>query len=386
MCKGVLGLAPLSGVLRKNEYCYRKYKVCARQNLQAIASCYGVVINQLLPPLVVVADFQDVLYTLIQNNYGVDVSSGEELCQAIEMGSSNIVFSGPGKTDIELGMALQHSKKVILLVDSFGELLRLQKIATQNQQTMRIGVRVQPPNGWANFGIPLEMLKDFYAHLHECPNLKLCGVHFHNSWNFDSKAQILTIRALARQLKIMPPEMYEQIDFIDIGGGYWPEEGEWSQPKIVGGKYTWHPASPIKVFAKEIADTIKNELFSLLGECSIHVSPGRWLVHDCMHCIMSVVDIKNNNLAITDAGTNCIGWERFEEDYFPILNLSNPAMEEKAFRIHGSLCTPRDMWGHGFWGSDLHIGDVLLIPNQGAYTYSLQQKFIKPLPQVLSML
>ena len=63
-----------------------------------------------------------------------------------------------------------------------------------------------------------------------------------------------------------------------------------------------------------------------------------------------------------------------------MVNLTRPALVEQACEIHGCLCTPHDLWGYSFWGEELHPGDVLLIPSQGAYTYSLRQDFIKPLP------
>ena len=102
-----------------------------------------------------------------------------------------------------------------------------------------------------------------------------------------------------------------------------------------------------------------------------------------MHLLMSVVDKKAPDLVITDAGTNAIGWERFETDYFPVLNLTRPALTETPCHVLGSLCTPHDVWGYAYWGSGIEVGDVLLIPTQGAYTYSLRQHFIKPLPQVV---
>ena len=104
-----------------------------------------------------------------------------------------------------------------------------------------------------------------------------------------------------------------------------------------------------------------------------------------MHLFISVVDKKADDLVITDAGTNAIGWERFETDYSPILNLTRPALQEKVCHILGSLCTPHDVWGATYWGDDIQPGDILMIPAQGAYTYSLRQDFIKPLPSVVTI-
>jgi diaminopimelate decarboxylase len=104
-----------------------------------------------------------------------------------------------------------------------------------------------------------------------------------------------------------------------------------------------------------------------------------------MHILVRVVDKKERDLVITDAGTNAIGWERFEIDYFPVLNLSREGLAENSCDILGSLCTPHDVWGYCYFGSDIDVGDLLMIPCQGAYTYSLGQNFIKPLPRVVKI-
>jgi len=102
-----------------------------------------------------------------------------------------------------------------------------------------------------------------------------------------------------------------------------------------------------------------------------------------MHLLISAVDKKSPELVITDAGTNAIGWERFETDYFPVINLTRPGLDEHRCLVLGSLCTPHDVWGYSYHGKEIRPGDVLLIPCQGAYTYSLRQEFIKPLPKVV---
>ena len=75
--------------------------------------------------------------------------------------------------------------------------------------------------------------------------------------------------------------------------------------------------------------------------------------------------------------------EDFETDYFPVMNLSRPSVDEHACYVLGSLCTPHDVWGYAYHGSDIRPGDALLVPTQGAYTYSLRQQFIKPLPRTV---
>ena len=63
--------------------------------------------------------------TMVENGIGIDISSGKELKTALEAGASDIIFSGPGKQDEELELALKNNKNVTVLIDSFGELERL---------------------------------------------------------------------------------------------------------------------------------------------------------------------------------------------------------------------------------------------------------------------
>ena len=50
----------------------------------------------------------EVAKTLLQGDFGLDVSSGLELEMALNLGAGDMVFSGPGKTDQELGLAIAH--------------------------------------------------------------------------------------------------------------------------------------------------------------------------------------------------------------------------------------------------------------------------------------
>jgi diaminopimelate decarboxylase len=213
----------------------------------------------------------------------------------------------------------------------------------------------------------------------------------------DPSGQTRFIRRVGEMLALMPKSHLAAIEFVDIGGGYWPPLGEWLHP--VGtprGKLeeaiapseepprTHHcvPAASIEEFARQIGEAVRVHLFPHT-QCRILLEPGRWIVHDGMHILVTVVDRKADDLVITDAGTNTVGWERYETDYFPVINLSRPDLSEHPCYILGSLCTPHDVWGYAYFGSDIQPGDRLLIPSQGAYTYSLRQHFIKPLPNVV---
>lgn len=340
----------------------------------------------------------NIAQTLLDSGFGLDVSSGLELDMALNLGAKDIVFSGPGKTSTELRMAADNAPRVTVLIDSYGELRRLAGIAAGLKAHIRCGVRltVDPKGLWRKFGIPLQAFPNFWQEATGYPFIQLVGLQFHSSWNLTPDTPIEFIRSLGNKLADMPASYKKNLEFIDIGGGYWPEQGEWLQAsgtpegklRECFGQQTEKadthyclPTVTIEEYATQIGAAIHENIFPVV-QCRICFEPGRWICNDAVHLLMSVVDKKEPDLVITDAGTNAVGWERFEVDYFPILNLTKPSMIEKPCEILGSLCTPHDVWGYMYFGEEIEEGDILMIPTQGAYTYSLRQNFIKPLPPV----
>ena len=88
---------------------------------------------------------------------------------------------------------------------------------------------------------------------------------------------------------------------------------------------------------------------------------------------------------ILDGGVNMVGWQRFEYEYFPVINLSEPSNREFEVNVWGNLCTTWDTWGYYMYGSGVSPGDCVVIPNQGALTYSLAQSFINKIPAVYKL-
>ena len=369
----------------------RQFQEAFRRVLPEVAFYFAVKSN----------NYPEVSRIVLENGFGLDVSSGSELRMALSLQASDIIFSGPGKTDDELLQAALNADRTVVLMDSFHELDRLQKAASSGGRRVRAGVRVSvdPTGLWRKFGIPLDDLPAFHRKALGCDGVDLQGIQFHSSWNLGPECQVGFIGKLGRALSAMPSDFSHNLRFIDIGGGYWPSQGEWMQeagtpagmvrkardaPVNSAFAHYWNPAQPLEVFAEQLAAAIKSHIFPV-ADCRICLEPGRWICNDSMQLLLSVVDRKAADLMITDAGTNAVGWERFEVDYFPVLNLSRPGLRENPCTLFGSLCTPHDVWGYSYWGDGLAEGDILLIPMQGAYTYSLRQDFIKPLPQVVTI-
>jgi diaminopimelate decarboxylase len=334
--------------------------------------------------------------------HGLDVSSGQELAMALSFGCRNILFSGPGKTDPELQLAVQNRDKATLLMDSAAELERVSGLI-QNSDLggvpLKVGFRLRGQHHgiWGKFGVPPERFPDLFVRALAIKNLDAQGIQFHTSWNMGPEAQVKMIERIGVCMKALPESSQRRLKFLDIGGGFWPERGEWLNPQnTTSGKllqaidpdfqfkprHYYHPAKPLDHFAREISSAIRRQ-GKPLSDPEIYMEPGRWLSTPAMHVLIRVMDKKEDSVVIADGGINLLGWERPLFEFIPLLNLTRPSLHEFPVRVFGNLCTPMDIWGNTLFGDGVENGDVLLVPDQGAYTYCLRQSFIKPIARVI---
>lgn len=347
--------------------------------------------------------FRGICTRVLSEGLGLDASSGHELHAALALGCTRALFSGPGKTDAELRLAVRNRERVTLLMDSPGEMRRLHGILKQEGvpgKPLRAGIRVHGKHQgiWNKFGISLNELGALLKEASELGDIDLCGIQFHASWNLDPEAQIRMIEEIGNALRgQLPEDQLKALKFIDIGGGFWPEQGEWLNAQntfsgrliqcldpdyAVPLKHYYRPAKSLHYFAKEISDALRRQ-GPPLSNLEVWMEPGRWLSTPAMHILVRVVDKKSPLIAITDGGIHLMGWERPLTEFIPVINLTRPGTDEFALNTFGSLCTPHDVWGGSVFGAGIETGDILMIPDQGAYTYTLRQSFIKPRGRVV---
>lgn len=335
---------------------------------------------------------------------GLDVSSGMELAAALSTGCEKIIFSGPGKRDEELDLAVRNHGRITIMLDSLGEYRRLLNVVKRsgikNDLKISSGIRIRNPfqGYWNKFGIPLEELGYFLKTIADDDRIDAAGIQFHTSWNLGPESQVRLINDIDNYLKYKVPEKYiKGFRFMDIGGGYWPDSGEWLNPentttgKLIrtifprvrfdNRRYYMRSKGLIN-FAREISNAVKDSS-PVMDNLTIWAEPGRWVSTGCMHILLKVLDVKKSSVAITDGGINMLGWERPLTEYIPVINLTSPSEIEENITVFGSLCTPDDIWGRTLFGKGVKNNDVILIPNQGSYTYSLRQAFIKPVPRIV---
>jgi diaminopimelate decarboxylase len=326
---------------------------------------------------------------VVENGMGLDVASKRELSMAIKAGASKIVYFSPGKSDDDLVYAVKHADTVRIHIDSFDELRRLGTITNKMQKHVEAGIRIHTPSHglWSKYGIPLKTLKKFWKEADDYSFVKLNGIHFHQSRNRTVDFYRNTISEIAEYInKHFSLQDRKNIQYIDFGGGFEPyrSEGIFIENQSKRQKYRILTPPTIEEYARTIGDAIKKYLDPIV-EATYSSEPGRYICNGAMHIVLSVADVKDKENCILNGGVNMVGWQRFENEYFPLINLTHPSKTEKPYHMWGNLCTTWDIWGYYCYAKKLLEKDVIVVPYQGALTYSLAQSFINDIPPVYAL-
>lgn len=349
--------------------------------------------------------YPGVLQAVVGNGLGLDVSSGRELELALAAKAKHIIFSGPGKTPAELKLAIKHRHKVIVQMDSFSELKRLGQLLKKGEKiTAGIRVHTKLHGSWRKFGIDLKELNEFWQLAKKYHRIKLEGIQCHMSLNETEKPYHDLIKLLGKYLRYnFSREELAEIKFIDLGGGFCPRLVDgyypWDMPqgqviKAAADFYNQNPNFTAKYYifkpptlneyVKTISWSIKRYLKPLVN-CQYFFEPGRIISTKSMHLVMKVVDVKDEDMVILDGGINMVGWEYYQNIYYPVINLTHPSLKEIKVLLQGTLCLPEDSWGNYCYAVKMKENDIIVIPNQGAYTYAWAQNFIKSIPPVYNL-
>lgn len=344
-------------------------------------------------------DLPFLIKTLKNAGYNADVAGLFELKLALKLGFDKIIFTGPGKENEELELAIENNDKVILNIDNFDELERLIEILKKGKQNKKINVciRLNPHDSvmeeWSKFGIGLDGLGKAIEKIKGHPQLKLRGFHFHCSWNCAPGKYVENIGIIGKYLKgNFSAKDASELEFISIGGGFYPEGNallfkDTDKGKILNAinskeidphSIIIENVEPLENFGREISAALEKHIFPFNPKIKIYFEPGRFIaMHSTM--ILTRVNAVKNKGVIVDGGANLVGDFRFSEYCFaPLVNLNAPSLILNKKTIYGPLCHPSDLWGYSFFGKNIQKGDVIAALNQGDYAFSYASRFIKP--------
>ena len=324
--------------------------------------CYAVKANSNLAVL-------DVLARL---GAGFDIVSGGELARVLRAGGdpARIVFSGVGKTTIEMQQALDAGIFCFNL-ESETELQRLNSVAARRGQRARIALRVNPDvdarthpyisTGLKEnkFGVDIAEAERLYALAQTLPGLEVHGIACHIGSQLLELAPFLD--ALDRVLALIDKlgERGIKLRHIDVGGG-------------LGVRYRDETPPEPAEWARALRPKLEGRGLMVMTE------PGRAIAGNAGILLTRVELLKptaHKNFAVIDAAMNDLIRPSFYDAWHAVLPVrEHSAATKQSWDLVGPVCESGD-WLARDRELALAEGDLLAFRTTGAYGFTMSSNY-----------
>lgn len=324
-----------------------------------------------------------ILGIIAASGIGADCVSGGEIRLALNAGfrAADIVYSGVGKTDDELALAIESGIGCIN-AESIEELAIISEIAVAHGKVAHVSLRINPDIGAHThsnittglaenkFGINQEKVEYAVRRLFELPGIEFRGIHFHIG------SQILDMSdfmALCNRIGEWQKWFFDRginLPSINVGGG-------------LGVDYEHPSRHPIPDFESYFY-TFSKHLKLFPGQ-QFHCELGRSLVAQCGSLITRCILVKEGTFKtfiIVDAGMNDLIRPALYQAYHKIENITNPDAQPQLYDVVGPICESTDTFAKGVYVAGTKRGDLLAIRSAGAYGESMASTYnSRPLPE-----
>ena len=302
---------------------------------------------------------------------GFDIVSGGELERVIYAGGDpqKIVFSGVGKTEPEIELALK-ANILCFNAESRSELLRIQEVAKKLNVKASISIRVNPDvdakthpyisTGLKDnkFGVDFNQAMPLYIEAKSMSHIEIKGIDCHIGSQItelkpflDSLDRVLSLVDLLKKNDI-------HLSHIDIGGG-------------IGICYQDESPPDFEIYTKEILSKIKDLNIKIIFE------PGRALVGNAGVLLSKVEYLKQNDVkhfAIIDAAMNDLMRPMLYDAYHEIKVVHEHEAKLQVFDIVGPVCESGDFIAKNR-SLKLKENDLVCIMSAGAYGMSMSSNY-----------
>lgn len=329
---------------------------------------------------------QAVIAHLASLGAGMDVVSGGEYMRAKAAGvpGDRIVFSGIGKTEDEMRMALTGGIRQFN-VESEPEMERLSRVATSLGVTAPITVRVNPDvdakthekistgRKEDKFGIPIARAREVYALAASLPGLQVIGIDVHIGSQLTDLEPFETAYTKVAELTEQLRADGHTITRLDLGGGLGiPYERSNSAP-------------PLPV---EYGEVIKRTVGHL--GCEVEIEPGRLISGNAGILVASTIYVKHGedrDFLILDAAMNDLIRPAMYGAYHDIIPVvePTPGAEQSPYDIVGPVCESGDTFAKQRNLPPVKEADLIAFRSAGAYGAVMSSEYnTRPLiPEVL---
>jgi len=307
-----------------------------------------------------------VLATLAKLGCGADTVSEGEIRRALAVGipGERIIFSGVGKTDVELAFAIEQGVRQIN-VESSTELDRLIAVAATKNAAPAIAIRVNPKIGAGGhakittggagdkFGVPVEEAMALYARASSSPHVTPVGLACHIGSQITDLAPL---EAAFRVLRQMTEDLRAQghsVTRLDLGGGLGvPYYGEAATPS---------PADYVAMAARVLEGLNVEAAFE----------PGRLMAANAGVLLSRVIQVNERTdgrrFLVLDAAMNDLMRPALYDAFHDLKPVRPVTGEALPHDVVGPVCETGDTFARDRDLPPLKAGDLVVFMSAGAY-------------------
>lgn len=299
-----------------------------------------------------------------------EITSGGELHAACNAGFApqDMVLGGPGKSGRLLQNALAQGVRTFSC-ESFTDVARLSTLAeaagVEAQVLLRVNPAQAPDARLAMSGVESQfgfnealLLAPGAAARLKLPGIRLCGVHVY--FGTQTNSLVANTRAALETAERVVGALGFDCGVINAGGGFpWPYA-------------TSTPSSHLGGLRLEIETIWHNSPFH--GRSRLCFESGRYLSASSGTLLTTVLDIKQSGsktYVVLDTGIHHLGGMsglgRIPRAAITLQNFTAQREGEDVVDIVGPLCSPLDSLARSQKISPVEVGDLLAVPNVGAY-------------------
>ncbi|WP_297573684.1 diaminopimelate decarboxylase [uncultured Campylobacter sp.] len=311
-----------------------------------------------------------VLKELAMSGAGFDCVSLNEIKRALLVGAKpyKIIFSGVGKSDFEIKEALK-AKILMINVESFAELKRVEVVAKELGVVANMSVRVNPnidakthpyiTTGLSKdkFGVSIESAKELYIYAKKSDYLNPIGIHFHIGSQILDTTPIIDAAKVVSNLVSSLKSIDIELKFFDVGGG-------------LGVRYKDEVEPDLYSYAQGILAALNGKDITIVAEI------GRYICANAGVFLTKVLYEKQNEqkrFVIVDGAMNDLIRPSLYGAYHKIESLKGG--DSSLCDVVGPICESGDFLGKDIELSHLNGGDLLLVKGAGAYGFTMSSNY-----------
>ena len=285
-------------------------------------------------------------------------SPGElEICKALHIDPSKIIFSGVNKSLDEIRAAMDHGVSIIT-AESRDQLKHISTAASERGVTAEVLIRLSCES---QFGMDRSDLFAVIAGRDSIPGAEIRGIHYFTGTQKTRPKEIIKeVSRLTGLLDELESELGYSAECVEYGPGlavdYFDAEADEKEEARL----------------REISAAIRD----LSQRVRLTVEMGRFFAAPCGWLVNTVVDTKTNdgvNYAILDGGIHQMKYDgQIQGMQIPVItrisddDTDGPVSEK--WTLCGSLCSTADVIARGVPFNGLKRGDRIVFHRTGAYS------------------